>query len=344
MSIPVQKTNFKHLEQDEPILTPNPRRFLLNGIEYPELWALFKKHESSFWVMEEIDLQYDKADWDNKLNDNERHFLKNVLGFFAGSDGIVNENLCVNFMKIVQIPEARAFYTFQSAMETIHAETYSALIVEFVPDPLEQDVVFDMYLKNPAVAAKATWAMTYIEDPNLSFHERLVAFAAVEGIFFSSSFCSIFWLKKRGILPGLAFSNEVISRDESLHTDFACLLYSLLKQKLPRERVHQIIDSAVETEKLFVKSALPVKMIGMNSDSMLQYVKFCADRLLLQLGYDKKYNVQNPFDFMGLISLSNKTNFFERKVAEYSMANVRVSGNVDNNEPSDAGFAIDNDF
>lgn len=306
---------------NEPILKDNKDRFVLFPIKHNEIWEMYKKAEASFWTAEEIDLSHDQKDWD-KMSDNERHFVKHVLAFFAASDGIVNENLAVNFIREVQIPEARCFYGFQIMMENIHSETYSLLIDSYIKDANERQRLFSAMETIPCVKKKAEWALRWISKKDTSFAERIIAFAAVEGIFFSGSFCSIFWLKKRGIMPGLTFSNELISRDEGLHCDFACLLYSMLSNKLGAERVHDIIGNAVEIEKEFVSEALPVDLIGMNSKMMCQYIEFVADRLIQSLGYPKKYNATNPFDFMELISLQGKTNFFEKRVAEYQKAGV----------------------
>lgn len=309
--------------QDELLLRENKERFVLLPINYPKVWEMYKKHEQSFWTAEEIDLHPDLVDWENKLNNDERHFIKHVLAFFAASDGIVNENLAVNFMSEVQIPEARCFYGFQIMMENIHSETYSLLIDAYIKDPKEKHYLFNAIETVPCVKKKADWALRWIQ--NGSFAERLVAFAAVEGIFFSGSFCSIFWLKKRGLMPGLTFSNELISRDEGLHCDFACLLYSMLQNKMTEEQVHTIIKDAVNCEHEFVTDALPVSLIGMNAKLMCQYIEFVADRLLVSLGYSKIYNAANPFDFMEMISLQGKTNFFEKRVGEYKKAGVAQS-------------------
>jgi len=330
-------SNFKALEKEELLLQENKRRFVLFPIQYPAIWSMYKKAEASFWTAEEIDLGTDINDWALKLNDNERHFVSHVLAFFAASDGIVNENLAGQFMSEVQIPEARCFYGFQIAIENIHSETYSLLIDTYVKNPVEKDRLFNAIETVPCVKRKAEWALRWINNSD-SFAERLIAFAAVEGIFFSGSFCSIFWLKKRGLMPGLTFSNELISRDEGLHCDFACLLYGMLKNKLPESSVHRIIGDAVDCEKEFVTDALPVGLIGMNAVLMQQYIEFCADRLLQSLGYNKKYNAINPFDWMELISLQGKTNFFERRVAEYQKAGV-TSSSADN-----AIFTLDADF
>ncbi|MFI5217880.1 MAG: ribonucleoside-diphosphate reductase small subunit [Bacteroidia bacterium] len=306
----------------EVLLEENKDRFVLLPIRYPEIWDMYKKHEAGFWTAEEIDLHPDLKDWE-RLNDDERHFIKHVLAFFAASDGIVNENLAVNFMKEVQLPEARCFYGFQIMMENIQSETYSLLIDAYIKDPKEKTRLFHAIDTVPCVQKKAQWALTWIN--NGSFAERLVAFAAVEGIFFSGSFCSIFWLKKRGLMPGLSFSNELISRDEGLHCDFACLLYGMLKTKLSQEQVHSIIKDAVACEHEFVTDALPVSLIGMNAKLMCQYIEFVADRLLASLGYSKIYNSLNPFDFMEMISLQGKTNFFEKRVSEYKKSGVNVN-------------------
>ena len=318
----------------EPLLAENPNRFVLFPIQNDEVWQYYKKSQASFWTAEEIDLSQDQKDWNN-LNDNERHFIKHVLAFFAASDGIVNENLAVNFMQEVQMPEARCFYGFQIMMENIHSETYSLLIDTYIKDPKEKDYLFNALETVPAVQKKGEWALKWINSEN--FAERLIAFAAVEGIFFSGSFCSIFWLKKRGLMPGLTFSNELISRDEGLHCDFACLLYSYLVNKLPEARVQAIIRDAVTIEQEFVTDALPVSLIGMNAKTMSQYIEFVADRLLVSLGCAKIYNATNPFDFMEMISVQGKTNFFEKRVAEYQKAGVM-------SERNDNVFSLDEDF
>lgn len=323
----------------EPILMENKDRFVIFPIKHSDIWAYYKKAEASFWTAEEIDLQQDLVDWHSKLNDNERHFIKHVLAFFAASDGIVNENLAENFVAEVQYPEAKFFYGFQIAMENIHSETYSLLIDTYIKDPVEKDGLFHAMDTIDCVKKKGEWALRWIE--NASFAERLIAFAAVEGIFFSGSFCSIFWLKKRGLMPGLSFSNELISRDEGLHCDFACHLYSKhVVNKLPESRVVEIISNAVEIEKEFITDALPVKLIGMNADLMGQYIEFCADRLLVELGCRRIYNSANPFDFMEMISLQGKTNFFEKRVGEYQKAGVSSNTVAGNNE----SFTINEDF
>ena len=324
------------MAQLEPILEENKNRFVLFPIQHDDIWNFYKKAEASFWTAEEIDLQPDLIDWDTKLNDNERHFIKHVLAFFAASDGIVNENLAENFLSEVQYTEAKFFYGFQVAIENIHSETYSLLIDTYIKDNKEKDYLFNAIDTLECVTKKAKWALRWIEEG--SFAERLVAFAAVEGIFFSGSFCSIFWLKKRGLMPGLSFSNELISRDEGLHCDFACLLYNNhVVNKLPKEQIKEIILDAVEIEKEFILDALPVKLIGMNSELMSQYIEFVADRLLVELGNEKVFNVSNPFDFMEMISIQGKTNFFEKRVGEYQKAGVL---NNDNNQT----FSLDEDF
>ena len=316
-------SNTDILSQDfvEPILRENKDRFVVFPIKYDDIWKMYKQSEASFWTAEEIDLSQDIIDWE-KLNKNERHFVKHVLAFFAASDGIVNENLATEFYDEVQYPEARCFYGFQIAVENIHSETYSLLIDTLVKDNEEKDGLFRAIDTVPCVTKKADWAIRWINDTD-SFAERIVAFAAVEGIFFSGSFCSIFWLKKRGMMPGLTFSNELISRDEGLHTDFACLLYTnYIEKKLPEERVKQIIMDAVEIEKEFITDSLPVDLIGMNSRLMTQYIEFVADRLLISLGCSKAYGSANPFEWMELISLQGKTNFFEKRVGEYQKSGV----------------------
>ena len=282
---------------------------------------MYKKAEASFWTAEELDLAHDHKDWE-KLTDNERHFISHVLAFFAASDGIVNENLAMNFSSEVQSAEARCFYGFQIAIENIHSEVYSLLIDTYIRDPSEKSTLFNAIETISCVKKKASWALKWLNRDLASFAERIVAFAAVEGIFFSGSFCSIFWLKKRGLMPGLCFSNELISRDEGMHCDFACLLYSKLANKLPQSTIFSIIGDAVAIESEFVKDALPVELIGMNSNLMIQYIQFCADRLLVALGYEKLYNTINPFDWMDMISLQGKTNFFEKRVGEYQKAGV----------------------
>ena len=321
----------------EPILAENKDRFVLFPIQHDDIWSFYKKAEASFWTAEEIDLSPDLIDWENKLNDDEKHFVKHVLAFFAASDGIVNENLAENFLAEVQYTEAKFFYGFQVAIENIHSETYSLLIDTYIKDTAEKNYLFNAIETLDCVRRKADWALRWIEKG--SFAERLIAFAAVEGIFFSGSFCSIFWLKKRGLMPGLSFSNELISRDEGLHCDFACLLYNNhLVHKLPQQQVIDIILDAVEIEKEFILEALPVRLIGMNSELMSQYIEFVADRLLVELNCPKQFNVTNPFDFMDMISIQGKTNFFEKRVAEYQKAGVMAG--KDNNQT----FSLDDDF
>lgn len=320
----------------EPILTENKNRFVLFPIQHNDIWSFYKKAEASFWTAEEIDLQPDLIDWEHKLNDNEKHFIKHVLAFFAASDGIVNENLAENFLSEVQYTEAKFFYGFQVAIENIHSETYSLLIDTYIKDADEKNRLFNAIDTIDCVKKKAEWALRWIDQG--SFAERLVAFAAVEGIFFSGSFCSIFWLKKRGLMPGLSFSNELISRDEGLHCDFACLLYTKhLVNKMTQDQVQRIILDAVAIEKEFVTDALPVRLIGMNSELMSQYIEFVADRLLVELGNSKVFHASNPFDFMEMISIQGKTNFFEKRVGEYQKAGVL-------NNDGRQKFSLDEEF
>ncbi|KAH0435251.1 hypothetical protein IEQ34_021438 [Dendrobium chrysotoxum] len=327
-------------EQEEPLLAPNPDRFCMFPIRYPQIWEMYKKAEASFWTAEEVDLSQDLRHWDQSLTSDERHFVTHVLAFFAASDGIVLENLAGRFMLEVQLPEARAFYGFQIAIENIHSEMYSLLLETYIKDSREKSHLFHAIETVPCVARKAQWALRWIDASN-SFAERILAFACVEGIFFSGSFCAIFWLKKRGLMPGLTFSNELISRDEGLHCDFACLLYSLLNNKLSEDRVREIVSDAVDIEREFVCDALPCALVGMNADLMSQYIDFVADRLLGALGYGKMYDASNPFDWMELISLQGKTNFFEKRVGEYQKASVMSSlnGNGAIHE-----FKLDEDF
>jgi len=330
----------KKLQEEEPLLIENKHRWVMFPLQYPEIWEMYKKHEASFWTAEEIDLAQDMRDWDGLSND-EQHFIKHVLAFFAASDGIVNENLSTNFSDEIQVPEARAFYGFQMAMENIHSETYSLLIEQYIRDKDERMKLFHAIETIPAVAVKAQWAVDWM-NPDRSFYERLVGFACVEGILFSGSFCAVYWLKKRGLMPGLTFSNELISRDEGLHTDFACLIYKLLKHKLEDDMVHDIIRGAVAAEKEFICDALPCALIGMNSSQMTEYIQFVADRLLTALGHPKLYNTANPFDWMELISLQGKTNFFEKRVGEYQKKGVMAS--LDGDAGDAAAFALDEDF
>ena len=323
----------------EPILEEDKSRFVLFPIEHSDIWQMYKKHEASFWTAEEIDLGQDLKDWNN-LNDGERHFISHVLAFFAASDGIVNENLAVNFLSEVQYAEAKCFYGFQIMMENIHSETYSLLIDTYIKDNVEKDRLLNAIDTIPCVQKKAEWALRWID--NGSFAERLIAFAAVEGIFFSGSFCSIFWLKKRGLMPGLTFSNELISRDEGLHRDFACLLYTdHIRNQMDPAAVYDIIRNAVEIEQEFVTDALPVSLIGMNAELMKQYIEFVADHLLISLNLQKIYNATNPFDFMDMISLQGKTNFFEKRVGEYQKAGVMGSTSK---EKEVGKFSMEEDF
>ncbi|KAJ1467707.1 ribonucleoside-diphosphate reductase [Baffinella frigidus] len=325
----------------DPLLTPNPHRFVLFPIKYHSVWEIYKQHEASFWSVEEVDLSKDMADWE-KLTENERHFIKHVLAFFAASDGIVLENLAGNFATEIQIPEARCFYGFQIAMENIHSEMYSLLIDTYVKDAVEKQHLLEAIETVPAVMKKADWALKWMDKTSgCSFAKRLVAFAAVEGIFFSGSFCAIFWLKERGLMPGLCFSNELISRDEGLHTDFACLIYSMLQEKLAAGEILEIITEAVECEKEFVSVSLPVNLIGMNAELMVQYIEFVADRLLVVLDCEKHYNSVNPFEWMDMISLQGKTNFFEKRVGDYQKSGVMNSLCDTGNEKK---FELDSDF
>jgi len=329
---------FRELEKSDPLLRENPQRWVLFPIQYPNVYDMYKKHEASFWTAEEIDLAQDQKDWDS-LSESEQHFVKHVLAFFAASDGIVLENLGSRFSCEIQIPEARAFYGFQIAMENIHSETYSLLIEQYVKDPDERNHIFDAIHTMPAVEEKAQWAVQWMND-SCCFAERLVAFAAVEGILFSGSFCAIYWLKKRGLMPGLTFSNELISRDEGLHAEFAAMIYGMLQNRLPEDVVHDIIRGAVRAERRFICEALPCDLIGMNSELMTKYIEFVADRLLVSLGHSKLFNVTNPFDWMELISLQGKTNFFEKRVGEYQKAGVMAS----TTNEVDRGFVLDADF
>jgi ribonucleoside-diphosphate reductase subunit M2 len=331
---------YKELEKSDPLLIENPRRFVMFPIQYPEFWEMYKKHEASFWTAEEVDLSQDMKDWE-RLSEHEQHFIKHVLAFFAASDGIVNENIASQFSTEIQIPEARAFYGFQMAMENIHSETYSLLIEQYIRDPEEKHRLFDAIQTIPAVKEKAEWALQWMNTEN-SFAERVIAFAAVEGILFSGSFCAIYWLKKRGLMPGLTFSNELISRDEGLHAEFACLVYSTLQNPLPNDVVHQIIAGAVDAERQFICEALSCDLIGMNSELMTRYIEFVADRLLTALGHSKLYNATNPFDWMELISLQGKTNFFEKRVGEYQKAGVMKA--CEDGQEESRGFALDIDF
>jgi len=324
----------------EPILKENPNRFVIFPIKHHDLWDWYKKCEASFWTAEEIDLHTDLNDWSNKLNSDERYFIKHILAFFAASDGIVNENLAENFVSEVQYAEAKFFYGFQIMMENIHSETYSLLIDTYVKDEKEKDLLFNAIENFPAIKKKADWALKWIDSP--SFAERLIAFAAVEGIFFSGAFCSIFWLKKRGLMPGLTFSNELISRDEGMHCDYAVHLHNKhLINKVSKARITEILVNALDIEREFITESLPASLIGMNSKLMTQYLEFVTDRLLVELECDKVYNSTNPFDFMDMISLQGKTNFFEKRVAEYQKAGV--SNNKDKDGDSQK-ISFDADF
>jgi len=324
----------------EPLLKDNPNRFVILPIQYDDIWAMYKKAQASFWTAEEVDLEKDLRDWNEKLKDDERYFISHVLAFFAASDGIVNENLVERFMQEVQIPEARCFYGFQIMMENIHSEMYSLLIDTYIKDRRERERLFNAIETFPAIKKKAQWALRWINSNRATYAERVIAFASVEGIFFSGSFAAIFWLKKRGLMPGLSFSNELISRDEGLHTDFACLMYKHLVNKPDKERVYEIVKDAVDIECEFLTEALPVRLIGMNSDLMVEYIKFVADRLLVELDCEKLYNTTNPFDFMENISLEGKTNFFEKKVGEYQKGGLAMKGSCS----EDAVFTTDADF
>ncbi|KAI3343452.1 ribonucleoside-diphosphate reductase small subunit [Ustulina deusta] len=351
----VVASGIKAEEADEPLLQENPQRFVLFPIKYHEIWQMYKKAEASFWTAEEIDLSKDLHDWNNRINEDEKYFISHILAFFAASDGIVNENLVERFSGEVQIPEARCFYGFQIMMENIHSETYSLLIDTYIKEPAQRTHLFNAIDTIPAIRKKADWALKWIADRNSTFAQRLIAFAAVEGIFFSGAFASIFWLKKRGLMPGLTFSNELISRDEGLHTDFACLLFSHLKNRPSKEVVEAVIVDAVRIEQEFLTEALPCGLLGMNANLMKQYIEFVADRLLVALGNEKVYRSTNPFDFMENISLGGKTNFFEKRVGDYQKAGVMASTkkNVSNEDASQSteikgenggDFSFDDDF
>jgi len=321
---------------EEPLLKENPNRHVIFPIEHHDIWAKYKQHMSVLWISEEVDLSKDMNDW-VKLNDSERHFIKHILGFFAGSDGIVMENLAMRFTREVAIPEARFFYGCQNLMETVHSETYALLIDTYIEDKQEKSDILRAIHTIPVVEKKAAWALQWIDNNTASFATRLLAFAVVEGIFFSGAFCSIFWLKQRGLMPGLTVSNELISRDEGLHTEFACLLYSKLANKLSKADATKIIREAVKIEKQFITKALPCELIGMNSKLMAEYIEFVADRLSLQLGYPKIYHAKNPFQFMERLSLESKDNFFEKRVTTYAKANT-------NGAAEGKKFAMDADF
>jgi ribonucleotide reductase beta subunit family protein with ferritin-like domain len=318
----------------EPLLQPDDNRFVMFPIQHEDIWQMYKKQVDCFWRTEEIDLSKDGKDWDT-LNQDEKHFISMTLAFFAGSDGIVLENLASKFMMEVQISEARAFYGFQIAMENIHSQTYSVLIDTYIKDNEQKQKLFHAIQHYDCIKKKAEWAQKWIRDNRSSFATRLIAFACVEGIFFSGAFCSIYWLKTRGLMAGLTFSNELISRDEALHCEFAILLYSKLQKKVDKSRVYEIIKEAVEIETEFICEALPCRLIGMNAELMTQYIQFCADRLVVQLGYKKIYQVSNPFAFMELISLDSKANFFERKVGDYALATKSYGNDI---------FQLDTDF
>ena len=324
----------------EPILQENKDRFVIFPIKHHDIWEWYKKMEASFWTAEEIDLHQDLSDWNNKLNEDEKYFIKHILAFFAASDGIVNENLAENFVNEVQYAEAKFFYGFQIMMENIHSETYSLLIDTYVKDEVEKDRLFHALEVFPAIRKKADWALKWIDSD--SFAERLIAFAAVEGIFFSGAFCSIYWLKKRGLMPGLTFSNELISRDEGVHCDFAVHLHNHhLVNKVSKERIREILVQALDIEREFVTESLPVSLIGMNAVLMTQYLEFVTDRLLVELGCDREYNTSNPFEFMDMISLQGKTNFFEKRVAEYQKAGVMNSGTANDSDSQKISFDAD---
>lgn len=336
----------REMEAEEPLLMENPNRFVLFPIQHHKIWEMYKKAEASFWTAEEIDLTQDLKHWEG-LNSDEKHFIQHVLAFFAASDGIVLENLASRFTKEIGYPEARCFYGFQLMIENIHSEVYSLLLDTYVKDVAEKNRLFNAIETIPAVTKKAAWAMKWIYNDEASFAQRLLGFACVEGIFFSGSFCAIFWLKKRGKMPGLTFSNELISRDEGLHTDFACLLYrEHLKHKLSQDEAQKIVNDALLIEDEFINSALPVQLLSMNAAHMSQYIRYVADRLLLSLGYEKLYNAENPFEWMELISMQGVTNFFERKVSEYSKAGVMAKGlnQVKENHDEEAAFAAEVDF
>lgn len=318
----LEEADAKEKDLPEPLLSVSPDRHVIFPIQHRDIWEKYKQHSAVIWFAEEVDLSKDMAHWQDKLNENERHFIKNILGFFAGSDGIVMENLAERFMREVQCPEAKFFYTCQNMMEAVHSETYSLLLDTYINDPKEKTHLLKATQTIPCVKKKADWAMTWIDNKEANFATRLLAFAAVEGIFFSGAFCAIFWLKQRGIMPGLTLSNEFIARDEGLHTEFACLLYSKLVNRLSKQKAHKIIREAVKIEKQFITKSLPCELIGMNAKLMAQYIEFVADRLLLQLGYPKAYSATNPFSFMETISLENKDNFFEKRVSTYAKGSV----------------------
>ena len=325
----VKQTLASTSKSSEPLLTENDSRYVMFPIQDNEIWKMYKKQVDCFWRAEEIDLSKDIVQWNSEtLNDNERYFISMILAFFAASDGIVTENLAVRFMGDVQLAEARAFYGFQIAIENIHNEVYSLLIDSLIKSDEQKTKLFAGIDNFPCIKKKSDWALRWINDKRSSFYTRLIAFACIEGIFFSGAFCSIYWLKKRGLMPGLTFSNELISRDEALHTEFAILLYNKMQKKYSKQKVHEIIKEAVEIEKEFICEALPCRLIGMNSKLMSQYIEFVADRLSLQLGYEKIYNSLNPFDFMEMISVEGKTNFFEKRVSEYALSEKTRTDNI----------------
>ena len=339
---PISKnTEVLDLTQDEPLLKENPRKYVMFPIEFPDIWQMYKKAVASFWTVEEVDLSKDMDDWE-KLRKDEQYFIKHVLAFFAASDGIVNENLVERFSQDVQVPEARSFYGFQIAIENIHSEMYSLLIDTYIRDPSERDYLFNAIENMPCVKKKAEWALNWIASETAGYGERIVAFASVDGIFFSGSFAAIFWLKKRGVMPGLTFSNELISRDEGLHTDFACLMFKHLIHRPSETRIKEIVMDAVKIEQEFLSDALPVALIGMNGKLMCQYIEFVADRLLVELGCEKVYRSENPFPFMDMINLEGKTNFFEKRVGEYQKAGVMTS--VGQSAKKQFVFSVDEDF
>ena len=321
----------------EPLLTETKNRHVIFPIQYNDVWSMYKKHVSTYWTVEEIDFSKDGKDWET-LSQDEQYFIKNVLAFFAASDGIVNENLVLNFMSEIKVPEVLAFYSFQNAIETVHSETYSLLIDTYIKDNVEKNRLLNAVETIPCIKKKADWAMKWIESKDDNFATRLIAFACIEGIFFSGAFCSIYWLKERGLMHGLTFSNELISRDESLHTEFAILLYSHIVNKLSEEKVHNIIKDAVSIEKEFIIDSLPCRLLGMNSELMSEYIEFVSDRIAIQLGYNKIYNVNNPFDFMDRIGMEDKQNFFEVRVSNYSKAELH------NTENSKLDFDMNDDF
>jgi ribonucleotide reductase beta subunit family protein with ferritin-like domain len=327
------------MNMGEPLLTESRSRHVIFPIQYPDIWAMYKKHVSTYWTTEEIDFSKDMNDWE-KLSDNERHFIKNILAFFAASDGIVNENLVIRFMSEIKVSEALAFYSFQNAIETVHSETYSLLIDTYIKDENEKNRLLNAVETIPCVGKKAAWAMKWIEDTESTFAIRLIAFAIIEGIFFSGAFCSIYWLKEKGLMHGLTFTNELISRDESLHTEFAILLYSHISNKINEEEVHSLIKEAVMIEKEFIIDSLPCSLLGMNSDLMSDYIEFVSDRLVVQLGYNKIFNTDNPFQFMDRIGMDLKTNFFETRVSSYSKAELHNS----NAKPLEFDTNDDDDF